>query len=720
MRACLKTAEPGRVVPDQSPARRAPRRILALLMLLLAGLSLPAAEPAADAEPAEIKVRGFGLLGNRQLLRVIRQLLPEETPPELESNFIHDSLLLMRSRLLNEGYLNATVRARVELADGGEEILEFDREAEILVPREWVATGLRFEVDRGELFYYESLEINGLSALDPKMARGYFHRTEILLKLRSDRRFSPGGFRTSIANLEQELANRGYRNARIEGDARIDHETGAVNATVTVTEGALHQAREVHVTVRDAADGPVADAFTNRFNTPYSQLWSQDLGLELSREQFALGYPDARARLTPGFEPGPQPGVSNVIVSADVIRGPYVELGEVRFVGKGKTRESLLRRKVSLTGPALNRLEVDASRERLARLGVFKNIDVDLVANTNAPGVRDVEFTLTEGRRIDVSLLAGYGSYDQVFGGIEMNQYNLWGRAHNAHMRLVQSIKSTYADYTYTIPDFLVRDLSVFTAIDGLRREELTFDREELKLGIGARQNFPRRGQQVGLRYSYEFLNVPDGVLQTGQPKRTEAAAIIADWNLDRRDNPLAPKRGYRTFVSAEFASRAFGGDAQYQRLESGFSWHKGLGNGLFVHTGITHDIIFADDPLTDIPFNKRFLPGGENSVRGYQRGGASPVDADGRQLGAETATVLNLELEQYLTEKWSVVAFVDGGAFAEDIADHPFDDVLWSAGGGVRWNTVIGPVRLEYGHNLTRRDTDPRGTLHFSIGFPF
>ncbi|MGN6385992.1 MAG: BamA/TamA family outer membrane protein, partial [Verrucomicrobiota bacterium] len=39
---------------------------------------------------------------------------------------------------------------------------------------------------------------------------------------------------------------------------------------------------------------------------------------------------------------------------------------------------------------------------------------------------------------------------------------------------------------------------------------------------------------------------------------------------------------------------------------------------------------------------------------------------------------------------------------------------------GGLRWKTLIGPARLEYGYNLHRREEDPMGTLHFSIGFPF
>jgi outer membrane protein insertion porin family len=38
----------------------------------------------------------------------------------------------------------------------------------------------------------------------------------------------------------------------------------------------------------------------------------------------------------------------------------------------------------------------------------------------------------------------------------------------------------------------------------------------------------------------------------------------------------------------------------------------------------------------------------------------------------------------------------------------------------GVRYQTIIGPLRVEYGRNLNPRPTDPSGSLLFSLGFPF
>jgi len=66
------------------------------------------------------------------------------------------------------------------------------------------------------------------------------------------------------------------------------------------------------------------------------------------------------------------------------------------------------------------------------------------------------------------------------------------------------------------------------------------------------------------------------------------------------------------------------------------------------------------------------------------------------------------------------VVTFFDAVGFARDQADYPWEEGFYSVGGRLCWRSLIGPVRLEYGYNLNRRNHDPAGTLHFSIGFPF
>ena len=91
-----------------------------------------------------------------------------------------------------------------------------------------------------------------------------------------------------------------------------------------------------------------------------------------------------------------------------------------------------------------------------------------------------------------------------------------------------------------------------------------------------------------------------------------------------------------------------------------------------------------------------------------------------GQFVGAYSTTLLNLELEQALTGKLSVVGFSDTLMATADPGKYPFGHLLYSVGLGLRLQAFVGPIRLEYGQNLNRRVGDPRGTLQFSVGFPF
>jgi outer membrane protein insertion porin family len=63
---------------------------------------------------------------------------------------------------------------------------------------------------------------------------------------------------------------------------------------------------------------------------------------------------------------------------------------------------------------------------------------------------------------------------------------------------------------------------------------------------------------------------------------------------------------------------------------------------------------------------------------------------------------------------------FGDALGAATQLKHYPFDETLFALGVGLRYHTLIGPLRAEYGRNLKMREGDPGGTLLFSIGFPF
>ena len=496
--------------------------------------------------------------------------------------------------------------------------------------------------------------------------------------------------------------------------------TGGVRVEIAVEEGLKTLVRSVTVAVYGSDDQTLSQAGALQPEAPYSRLWLQNFVQGLRTNEYRKGFPDASVEVSTIRRETNAPNVL-VDLRAEVRTGPKIQLGEVRFEGNHRTRRSVLESRIRLK-PAenLDRIEVEHARTRLARLGAFDSVSVRYEPVDDKR--RDVVYEVKESRALDFSLLFGYGSYELLRGGFELDHKNAFGLAHQARLRAIQSFKSSRADFLYTVPEVFREDLDVFLDASGLRREELTFVREEYSGGIGARRFFRPIDTDFSARYTYQFLNALDNqAVAAPGVKQTRVGAIVLDLRHDRRDNPLLPTRGYDLLGSVELASASLGGEVDYQRVEVAGSYHANLVGGLVLHLGLRHGAALQLGGTNgEFPFTKRFLPGGENSVRGYQQGGASPRDAAGNLLGAETYLLGNVELEQFLTPTLSLVGFVDAVGFAEHLRDYPSDEALFSVGGGIRWKSIVGPVRLEYGYNLNPRSGDPRGTLHFSLGFPF
>jgi outer membrane protein assembly complex protein YaeT len=524
--------------------------------------------------------------------------------------------------------------------------------------------------------------------------------------------------------LIDNLDLQGFKDAKAEAsNLQRNEKTGAVRVRIEVKQGSKFVVRSVREEFHlESSPGPALQR-TVYPNKAYSKLWLQDFTLGLKTNEFHRGFPDTRVEIQT-LRQTPRDGRVELDLLAQVRSGPQVHVAGVDFQGQKKTKRWLLRRSVRIQrGDLLDPIRVENGRYRLARLGVFDTVDLDY--HVLSEREREIIYRLREAKHLTLSLLFGWGSYELLRGGIETDLNNIWGLAHHAQITAIQSFKASSGNFTYTVPELIGKDVDLFVNASGLRRQEVSFTRLEYGGGVGLHKYFQSAATDVSARYNYQILNAQD--FTTFQEVASEGltnpavGSIIFEIKHDRRDNPLYPRNGYKVFATVETGARIMGGDANYERVELSPSWHHPLGGGRYLSLGLSHgvDVSFGS-PANNLPFNKRFFPGGDNSIRGYREGEASPRNASGQVLGAETYTLGTVELEQALTPKWSVVLFSDSLGFAHRIADYPFDTGLFSVGVGLRWRTLIGPVRLEYGRNINPRPEDPSGTVQFSLGFPF
>jgi outer membrane protein insertion porin family len=704
--------------------------VAAIALVMGCWIAAPApcfgAEPAAEsASPASFKISGYGLFGNRQLRRLVNTLEIGRARPEFfEPAFVEDAALIMAARVRRDGFLDPQILIELDLPNGDRVQLDSSELIENPLPPGMRIRRAHFRIREGVRYYFQRLEFDGLESVPRRQALSYFYEIDPLIRSKANRVYTPDRLRRGMTSLQEVLDRRGFRDAVVEpGIIVTNANTGGMAVLLKVREGPRYVVRTVREEVYKGFDTNAAPADINVLFPlqPYSRAYEENLELRLKTNQFTRGFPDVSVDITER-ERIPQDQFVEVDLLATVRTGPQVRIAGVDFRGEERTRESVMRRRVRVErGDLLDPLRVERGRQRLARLGIFDSV------NTSTEEVdeqrRQVVYTVDEGRWLNVNLLFGYGSYELLRGGAELELFNIWGRAHSARLTGVQSFKSTSGDFLYSIPEVLGRDLNIFFQASGLRREEVSFTREEFGGGVGVSRHFAPISSDISLRYNYQVLNAANIFPAVATEGLTNPAvgAVILDFKHDRRNNPLLPRSGYKIFASFETASSTIGGDANYQRVDVSPSFHLPLGRGSFLAAGISHGVAASFGAVSEnLPFNRRYFPGGENSIRGYPEGEASPRNAQGEFVGAETYTLATVEFEQALTRSWSIVLFSDSLGVARRLEGYPWDVSLFSVGGGLRWRTIVGPVRAEYGYNINPREGDPIGAFHISLGFPF
>jgi outer membrane protein assembly factor BamA len=316
-----------------------------------------------------------------------------------------------------------------------------------------------------------------------------------------------------MGNLVEALRQQGYAEAEVTSDGvQIDPLTGKVHAKIAVHEGRRWRVTTLQFALPDSSTGPT-ELIELPENQPWTSLWRQDTATTIRSWYFARGHPDVQVTLTPQAVDSPD-GSKAVTVMARITPGPEVRVGAVRFIGNHYTRETTLRRLVKdQPGDLLDPTHFDNSQARISQLGVFRNIDLTYVPPDGA--TRDILYSLTEGRRQEVSLLAGFGSYEQLRAGLEWHHYNLFGRAHSTSLKLVESMKGSSGDFIYTVPELFGSSTDGSARLFGLRREELSFVREEYGANVSLLWPLRRLGVALTTGYTFKHLRNSDNELAT-------------------------------------------------------------------------------------------------------------------------------------------------------------------------------------------------------------
>lgn len=429
---------------------------------------------------------------------------------------------------------------------------------------------------------------------------------------------------------------------------------------------------------------------------------------------------------------------------------------DIVLVGNDKTRDKVITRELKLKkGKPFNKFQASRSMERLYNLGYFEDVNMKLLPGKENEHNVIIEIDVIEQKTGIVTVGAGYSDSDGTVGIVELGDTNFRGTGDKVNFHWEFGGAGDGKNYTISYTHPWINDngdslgASIFNRIYeyddydakgheiaeyGKRRKgwNLTwghvtdeyrtnyFNFESSKESYDDHDGFDWQGHARDKFARAEEYGYTATVSPSGE-HISAADNMAADWKraiwdnfgttnsftfthvFDNRDNYFNASKGHRLSFAAQWGGHGLGGDYDFYKFTAEGRFYKNLGSSHILALRLMAGYIDGD-----VSYGNLFSLGGSNTLRGYE-----DDQFKGKKMYAGT-----LEYRFPIAKKVQGVLFTDvGSTWSLDSGKIPWydddDSLNWAVGVGLRLQTPIGPIRLDYGHG-------DQNKFHFSFGTQF
>ncbi|MET3065904.1 autotransporter assembly complex protein TamA [Atlantibacter hermannii] len=281
---------------------------------------------------------------------------------------------------------------------------------------------------------------------------------------------------------------------------------------------------------------------------------------------------------------------------------------------------------------------------------------------------------------------------------------NSWGHSFTTSASI--SAPEQQLDFSYKVP-LLKNPIEQYYLVQGgFKRTDLNdTEADSTTLAVSRYWDLSSGWQRaINLRWSLDHFTQAD---VTNTTMLLYPGVMIS---RTRSRGGLMPTWGDSQRYSVDYSNTAWGSDVDFVVLQAQNVWIRTLyDRHRFVARGNLGWIETGD--FDKVPPDLRFFAGGDRSIRGYKYKSISPENGEGKLTGASKLATGSLEYQYNVTGKWWGAMFVDSGEAVNDIRRSDFKT---GAGVGVRWQSPVGPVKLDFAVPIG--DKEEHG-LQFYIG---
>lgn len=527
-------------------------------------------------------------------------------------------------------------------------------------------------------------------------------------------------------SLLATLLEEGFAEAAVE-PARIVPAAGGVVIEFPVIEGPRYTLVELEL--EGVPPAVEIEDLSLRVGAPWSlerQERARDQVLGALRR---AGYADARIRVERTCPEG-QCGVF-----MEAYPGLQVTVDRVVVAGLVRTRRRVVDRIARIRpGDPLSDDQLLEAQRQLLGLGFFQRINARVIPGQDAGPRRGVVLEVEEGSTKGFTLGAGWNTEDQFRISAGWSELNLFGAGRSFSVDGRVSEREERFQVSYREPARL-GVLGFPTWVSVYRFEErlpaFDFQRRGMWIEFGDRLKRPWR---TLLRYDYQIVGstAPDEIKSELERDRQDLSIAsftpVLEW--DTRDDIFSPRRGVLVSFEWQYAFRAFRAEAAFNKLSASLAAHTPFRGGVAAFS-LRLGGIEPGGGSREVVLPARFFAGGRVSHRAFptDRLGIPGVTLTrtGDPVGGGGLLLVSGEWRFRVWGPLGGVGFADGGNVWPGWRDIDPGELRWGAGLGLRIETPVGPLRLEYGWKIEPEILDPvtgtresRSQLFLSFGNPF
>jgi outer membrane protein insertion porin family/translocation and assembly module TamA len=596
-----------------------------------------------------------------------------------------------------------------------------------------------------------SIKFIGVHGVDESALRNALAtRASSKLPWGTARYFYRAQFDDDLKRIQAFYADRGFPDARVTAfDIGLNAAKDTVDATITITEGDPVIVSSLMFTGFDVI--PEHHLNSLKRNLPIKIGKPRDRQVVLSAREMALnelrdhGFPYATVRVDEVDESAGAAGGTNAKLTLVAVPGTLARFGPTEVQGNERVGENTIRRSLTLRpGKIYERRLVQETQRRLYGMSLFQFVNVEPLDQEQQPPEVPMRVTVAEGPKNRVNFSVGYGTEEQGRVEAEYHRLDFLGAARSigAHVRWSSLDRGAQLDFTqpylftprvslsWTGQDWLtftpayqstVFGTTVTTVYQPARQTSLSFsvtaEHDKSTIADSVLADPTLRNDLIALGLNPE-TNAQSGTLN----------ALRLEGRHATTDNLLDSRTGYILSASVEQAGRLLPGGFKYTGVSAEARHFLPISSDVVWanRVQVANLAAPADDPGA-VPFSKKYFLGGATTIRGWGRFEVSPLAA-GLPVGGNSVFLFSSELRAHIVGNFGAVAFLDTGNVWAGSWGIRLNDLRYAVGTGLRYQTPIGPLRLDWGYQLNPipgllingEPQTRRWRIHFSIGQAF